>query len=211
MGIEVAVKDGEQVFVPFLLRLGGWTEERYFAEAPDNQIWEFEEGELIIHSPASTRHQRIVGFLNFLLRGYVEERGLGEVLNGPAVLRLREGVCKEPDVFFVAKESQGNIKSIYTEGSADLVMEVISPSTRTYDLVEKARVYHEEGVREYWAIDPEHQQVTIQLLGQVEVRKQGKLLSAVVPGFWIEIGWLWQENLPAALNCLREILSSESG
>jgi len=42
----------------------------------------------------------VAGFLTFLLRGYVEERGLGEVLNGPAVLRIREGVDKEPDIFF---------------------------------------------------------------------------------------------------------------
>jgi hypothetical protein len=28
----------------------------------------------------------------------------------------------------------------------------------------------------------------------------------VVPGFWIELSWLWQVDLPPLLKCLREIL-----
>jgi hypothetical protein len=35
----------------------------------------------------------------------------------------------------------------------------------------------------------------------------GALASAVVPGFWIEVAWLWQDPLPAPLSCLRRILA----
>jgi hypothetical protein len=28
----------------------------------------------------------------------------------------------------------------------------------------------------------------------------------VVPGFWIEVAWLWAEVLPSTMACLREIL-----
>ena len=100
MQIEVVTTNGQQVAEPFLVRLAGWTEERYFAEAPENCLWELQDGELIVHAPATPGHQRVVGFLAFLLRGYVEERRLGEVFTGPAVLRLRPGVNKEPDIFF---------------------------------------------------------------------------------------------------------------
>jgi len=39
-----------------------------------------------------------------LLCGYVEDQGLGEVFNGPAVLRLRPGADKQPDVFFLGQD-----------------------------------------------------------------------------------------------------------
>lgn len=35
----------------------------------------------------------------------------------------------------------------------------------------------------------------------------GRLESGVVPGFWVEAGWLWQAELPSTMRCLREILS----
>ncbi|PYV31236.1 MAG: hypothetical protein DMG09_26180 [Acidobacteria bacterium] len=36
----------------------------------------------------------------------------------------------------------------------------------------------------------------------------GRVESTVVPGFWIEAAWLWQEELPSTMSCLREILGS---
>jgi Uma2 family endonuclease len=34
----------------------------------------------------------------------------------------------------------------------------------------------------------------------------GRLSSLVLPGFWIEASWLWQDPLPSTLACLRQIL-----
>ncbi len=41
------------------------------------------------------------------------------------------------------------------QGVPDLVVEVISPSTRARDTVHKMRIYHEAGVPWYWLIDSE--------------------------------------------------------
>src|ERR671923_2837598 len=103
MGLPVKVVnlEGEETFAPYLLRLAGWTEEQYFKEAPESRLVEFEDGEIIVHSPVNVRHQRIVGFLTFLLHGYVETHDLGEVLNGPGVVRPRPGLDYEPDIFVV--------------------------------------------------------------------------------------------------------------
>lgn len=57
MQIQVLAEDGSPVD-RFLLRVGDWTEERYFAEAPEDRLWEFEDGEIIVHSPATPDHQR---------------------------------------------------------------------------------------------------------------------------------------------------------
>lgn len=209
MQIQVVTDEGQQVADPFLVRLGGWTEERYFAEAPEDRLWEFQDGELIVHSPATPHHQRVVGFLTFLLRGYVEERGLGEVFNGPAVLRLRPGVDKEPDLFFLRRERLDSVGPERVEGPADLVIEVTSPGSRSYDLGEKAQVYREGGVAEYWAIDSERREIAVhrgdQAQYQAAAMRAGRLESTVVSGFWINVEWLWQDPLPPAPSCLREI------
>ncbi len=195
----------------FLLRLGGWTEEQYLREAPEDRIWEFADGEVIVHSPASITHQRIVRFLTYLLTGYVEERGLGEVFNGPAALRLRPGLIKEPGVFLVTP-GRATVGSLFVEGSADLVVEVASSATRTYDLQEKAAAYRQSGVREYWVVDPDRKEVVVHRLeggsDHTETLAAGRLVSSAVPGFWIEVTWLWQDPLPPATACLREVLGS---
>ena len=213
MTIQVVTKDGKEVEEPFLLRVSGWTEERYFAEAPETRIWEFIDGELIVHSPANTLHQRLVHFLTFLLSGFVQERELGEVFNGPAVLHLRAGVNTEPDMFFISRERLASVSLPFVEGLADLVIEVLSPSTRSYDLVDKARVYLEGGVKEYWVIDPRRRQVYFHTVmpsdsigWEVQVQESGRLFSLAVPGFWIDVDWLWQEPLPRATAMLREVL-----
>ncbi len=46
---KVLTDRGEEMQEAYLLRTGGWTEERYFREAPENRIVEFEDGEIIMH------------------------------------------------------------------------------------------------------------------------------------------------------------------
>ncbi|HIC95944.1 TPA: hypothetical protein EYP12_04860, partial [Candidatus Bipolaricaulota bacterium] len=73
---------------PYVLRLGGWTLERYLAEAPEHLIWEFVRGEVVMYSPATAEHQRLVKFSLRLLDGYCEAKGWGEVLTGPAAIQI---------------------------------------------------------------------------------------------------------------------------
>lgn len=216
--LKVITVDGEEMFEPYLLRAGDWTEERYFHEAPETRIVEFEDGEIIMHSPVNTRHQRVVRFLTFLLGGYVRSRSLGEVLNGPAVVRLRQNLDYEPDIFFIAHEQLDQLGDEYFSGAPALVIEVISRGSRNYDLKTKAANYREHSVKEYWAIDPDEKVIYRHLLPDhshdpylVSRHIVGRLESKVLSGFWLEVGWLWQEPLPAELTCLQQILGAYSG
>jgi len=211
--VKVLTADGAELREPYLLRLGGWTEERYFAEAPESQIVEFEDGELIMPSPVHIRHQDIVGFLSVLLRVYMGVRGLGRVFNGPGVVRLRPGLDYEPDIFVVAREQLDQLEEQYFSGAPILVVEVVSPGGRTYDLRTKAANYRQHGVREYWAIDPDAQRLFQHTLPSADaapyvVREHttGRVESHTVPGFWIEAAWLWESPLPAELPLLNRLL-----
>lgn len=212
--VKVCTAEGEEFWGPYLLYLGGWTEERYFAEAPETWFVEFADGELIVHSPASFRHQNITWFLGSLLRNYVDAKGLGTVLGGPMVVRLCPGLDYEPDIFFVTNEQLPQLERQRFSGSPALVVEVLSESTRNYDLRTKAANYYQYGVPEYWAIDTTRQ-VLLQHLRSPESASAytvtefsaGRLESQTVPGFWIEVSWLWAEPLPSSFECLRAILN----
>jgi Uma2 family endonuclease len=41
---------------------------------------------------------------------------------------------------------------------------------------------------------------------QTRTLTAGRLDSAVMSGFWIDVGWLWQEPLPSMLHCYRQIV-----
>lgn len=186
----------------FLLRIFGWTEEEYLQKAPENRFCDFVDGELILHSPVRPIHQQIVGFLTFLLTAHVAARELGEVLNGPAAARMRPDRLFEPDVFFVRRERLDAIGDLVVDLAPDFCMEVISPSTRRYDLLEKAGYYTEAGVGETWFVDRQNQEVTVYRtlaprLDGAKVRT-GRLDCVAVPGFWLEVDWLWQKPLPNA-------------
>ena len=66
------------------------------------------------------------------------------------------------------------------------------------------------GIEEIWLINPFENAILAEVktpAGYVtEILSSGRLESTVLPGFWIEVSWLWQEELPPTLRCLREIM-----
>lgn len=213
LALRVVDADGQEPPEPYLVRLGGWSEERYLAEAPEDRVVEFEEGEIIVPSPATARHQQLVRFLTFLLAGYARTRQRGEVLNGPAVVRLGPGLYYEPDIFFIRQDMLPYLEEKYFAGAPALVVEITSASTRNRDLKEKAAVYAQYGVEEYWVVETQagalyqHVQTPGGTSGyRRQEYRQGKMLSQSLPGFWLDVSWLWQEPLPPELPCLQEIM-----
>jgi Uma2 family endonuclease len=210
LSLRLLTLEGEEIQEPYLIRIGGWNEDRYFREAPETRIVEFEDGEIVVHSPATIRHQQVVRFLTFLLSGYGETRSLGNALNGPAVVRLRPGLLYEPDIFFLRTEQLARLEAEYFSGSPALIVEVVSRGSRAYDLKIKAASYHEHHVEEYWAVDVEKECLFQHFLSsgyQAAPLSRGRVTSHAVPGFWIEASWLWQNPLPPSPHCLDQILA----
>jgi Uma2 family endonuclease len=212
MGVMVVDERKVPVREPYVIRMGGWTLERYLREAPEDRIWEFVRGEVLMHSPATAEHQDLVGFLYWLLRGYCEARGWGKVLMGPAAVRVLPDVVREPDVFVIRPEEVGRARGVPLEVVPALVVEVVSPSTRTLDLWEKAEEYARAGVEEYWGVDGEERVLWVHRRQgdryAVEGVRAGRVASIAVPGFWLEVGWLFQTPLPPVTECLRAILGA---
>lgn len=195
----------------YLVYLPGWSLERYLREAPENAFWEFVHGEVVVHSPVRIEHQRLVFFLGRVLAGYLEHVFPGaEVVLGPAGLRVAPEVIREPDIFVLAPEDADKARGFPVEARPLLVVEVVSPSTRRLDLEVKPQEYARAGIPEYWVVDEEHQQVLRhELVGQSyhrEVVPQGRVLGRSVPGFWLDVAWLWSSPRPGVEDVLSRIL-----
>jgi Uma2 family endonuclease len=123
------------------------------------------------------------------------------------------GECRKvkPDIAAVRLERAHIITEDAIEGVPDLVLEIVSESTRRYDFGEKRKVYEEAGVPEIWLVDFERKVVmVVRRVGRryrSEAKSGGILRSQVMKGFWLKVEWLWQTELPDPTECLQVILS----
>jgi Uma2 family endonuclease len=199
------------VDLPYTLRLYGVTEEMFDELVDEDTKAELIDGVMIVHSPASPRHDKVSAFLRSLLNGFAEEKGFGEAFGPDSLVHF--ATCRRfgPDAFLLAKSQIPDpLPETQFEEVPPLVVEVLSPSNREDDLNDKRPAYHEAGVREIWLVDLEQEKVTVdRWRGGRYVTSEyetGKIASVVLKGFWIEADWLWASPLPKLMTCLRKIL-----
>ena len=186
------------------------TYDEFLAWADEDTWAEWVNGEVIMLSPASDRHQDLMGFLGAVLRHFVEARHTGVVRTPPFQMKTGPDLPgREPDVLFIAREHLGRLKDTYVDGPADLVVEIISRDSRARDRGEKFYEYEQGGVREYWLIDSQRKQAEFYRLGPdgiyqlVPIGNDGIYRSTVLEGLWLRVEWLWQEPLPLLMSVLQ--------
>ena len=115
----------------------------------DGHRYELLDGMLIVSPSPSWSHQDVVGNLYLLLRG-AETEGLRVGL-GPFDIKLADDTVLIPDLW-VACRSDNTHRNLPV--APLLAIEVLSPSTRRYDLLSKRDRYREAGTPSYWVVDP---------------------------------------------------------
>jgi len=194
---------------PFLLVKPGIREDEFYALAGEDSDWEYLDGRLVM-SPASDRHEDLFSFLMVLLRAYLDERQGGVVRGSRYPMRLDERWSPEPDLLVVREERRHLLTPQRLEGPADLVVEIASEGDPNLDAREKLPRYQQAGIPEIWLIDPFAKVILAAVRDEggyrAESHREGRLASRVLPGFWLDVAWLWQEPLPPTLACLKQIL-----
>jgi Uma2 family endonuclease len=127
-----------------------------FVALDEDDLRELIDGELVEVEVPRVTHERIVATLIRLLGNWAAEHG-GMVLASGYKVRItnRRGVMPDVQFFRRGNEPAADQDLGLTRGRPDLAVEVISPSSRRYDRVLKARWYASVGVPEYWVVDPE--------------------------------------------------------
>lgn len=171
-----------------------------FLQWLDEDTWaEWVDGEVQLMSPVSGEHQMVVIYLAALLTNYVSTKQIGTVLGEPFQMKSGPDLPgRSPDILFVSAGRTHLIQRHFLDGAADLVVEVISPESRSRDRGEKYYEYEQAGVKEYWIVDPDRKQVEFHVLSPqgiyhpAFVGSEGEYHSTAVEGFWIRVEWLWQ-------------------
>ena len=164
-----------------------------YLQIEDEKRYEVMEGGLIMVPAPLTIHQRISRNIEVILCNFVKEKRLGEVLYAPTDVVLSEDVVVQPDILFISKERLNIIEEAAIMGSPDLIVEVVSPSSASYDTIEKRGVYEKYGVKEYWLVFPQEKAIEVLTLENSIYRefckasKTGVIRSKVLNGLAMDL------------------------
>ena len=140
---------------------GEYTLDDYYA-LPDERRVELIDGVFYDMSAPAVIHQKILGELFILFRECTDaHEGECEVYLSPCDVRLDmdNKTMVQPDLLVICKEYDLGAKRF--EGAPDLVLEILSPSTRSKDMLLKLYKYQNAGVKEYWIVDPDHETILV--------------------------------------------------
>lgn len=85
------------------------------------------------------------------------------------LMKAEDNICVvQPDIIIVCDRENMDSKGKY-KGVPTLVVEVLSASTRSKDMLKKLELYKQCGVQEYWMADPKNKQLYVYTLDKNEI------------------------------------------
>lgn len=129
---------------------------------PEGERAELIDGKIYYMAPPSTRHQRLLNFINTEINVYIRENnGKCEVFPAPFAVFLNKDDKNyvEPDISVICDPNKITDKGCH--GAPDWIIEIISPGNKTMDYFKKLFKYQAAGVREYWIVDPTKELVMV--------------------------------------------------
>ncbi|MCB8818068.1 type II toxin-antitoxin system Phd/YefM family antitoxin [Desulfosporosinus shakirovi] len=85
------------------------------------------------------------------------------------LFKAEDNICVvQPDIIVICDRDKIGKNGKY-KGVPTLVVEVLSPSTRSKDTLKKLELYKQCGIKEYWMVDPKNNLVYIYMLDKNEI------------------------------------------
>ncbi len=166
--------DGENMMLresaaAYGVKKDGFTLEDYYA-LPDERRAELLDGVLYDMAAPSTIHQFVIIRLALAFESYIsDKKGKCIVLPSPVDVQIDcdDRTMLQPDLLILCDRSKLIRRCIM--GAPDLVVEIMSPSSRQMDGKRKMAKYATTGVREYWLIDPDSGKTVVYWTDQTAV------------------------------------------
>ncbi|PKM93772.1 MAG: prevent-host-death protein [Firmicutes bacterium HGW-Firmicutes-1] len=161
-----------------------------------SQRSEYMNGEVILMSSPNVMHQMIVNRISFTFQTWFQGKPC-QSFTAPFDLHLKKKGLTEPDVvqpdLLVACDlNQGvNEKGRYM-GTPALVVEILSESTRSRDMVDKLNSYMLSGINEYWIVDMMYNKIMMYEfknagIGRFNIFESGLCRSFFFEGLVVEV------------------------
>ena len=140
---------------------------------PEDKRYELIEGELFMVPAPAPYHQEVSKNLFLALNSYIESKKLGKVYYAPLDVVLSDKDVVQPDILFISRQRLSIITKKNIRGAPDLIIEITSSTTRKRDGVLKRKLYAKFGVKEYWLVDIEKEEVEVLSLGEKGFERVG--------------------------------------
>lgn len=186
-----------------LYRTGFVSVDEYFKIRENNEeLLEYLDGFVYMTPSPSTQHQRISRKLLIKFDTFLEGKPC-EVFHAPFDIQLKnenmEGTkIVIPDLSVICDKS-GFTDAKYV-GVPNVVVEILSPSNQSHDLITKLNLYMDVGVKEYWIINPMLHTITVYSLNDDEMYEQhdiktdiGNITSKFLEGFRVDLDYIFNE------------------
>jgi Uma2 family endonuclease len=182
--------------------------QRHFTYA-DYKDWELDEGERYellegvpyAMSAPSDYHQAILGYMSNKIYNFLEGKPC-KVRVAPYDVRLfyketddgedleEDDTVVQPDIVVICDEKKRGKEG--GRGAPDMVIEIMSPSNTTSEMLKKYKLYQRAGVREFWVIYPEEKELETYyfdngLAEDGENITEGKVPVAILPGLELDV------------------------
>jgi Uma2 family endonuclease len=150
---------------------------------------EYINGEIIMAPTLTVAHQAVLRNISFALHEFVRRAAAGNIFFSPLDVVLPSGDVVQPDAFFLTNEESERASSAKrVHGTPSLVIEILSPGSVKHDAITKRNLYEQNGVREYWIVDPETKTIAQMILRDnhyelMELIESDTIRSAVLAGF----------------------------
>jgi Uma2 family endonuclease len=174
--------------------------EDYVLLPDDGRRHEILDGEHYATAAPYPIHQAVLGELHLWIGNFLRKNRLGRVFLAPVDVLLSRHDIVQPDLLFISNERLTVLKEKNVQGAPDLVVEILSPSTRRIDEGLKLERYDLLDVREYWVVDPSGNVARVYRRSGARLRKEAELTAAagdhlttpLLPGLEIPLVELFQ-------------------
>jgi Uma2 family endonuclease len=161
-GSSAYIYEGMEVSYKEFLKITRESENRY----------EYIDGKIYLLSSPKVKHQKIVMVMSNKLSSYFQNKECFPLTSPLNITLYRDNQANivQPDLLVIC--DQENIKEDDTYmGTPSLVMEVVSESSRSKDIIQKLELYMRGGIEEYWIVNPFCEEITIYRFKESEVDK----------------------------------------
>lgn len=128
----------------------------------DGNRHELIDGEHCVSPSPGIRHQRVSFRLSVLIGSWLDRHSTGHAFAAPFDIILSLFHVVEPDLVYFSNETAAvALTGLHAKGVPELVVEIVSWTTRARDESAKRRLYERFGVVEYWLVDPETETIRV--------------------------------------------------
>jgi Uma2 family endonuclease len=128
------------------------TAAEFLALGPTQERLELVDGVVVMSPRPTPLHQTILRLVLKQIDAWIDEHP-GAACFPEVDWELRPHNVYQPDIVCYAPGRLQGIPTHLAE-TPDLIIEILSPSTKSFDLTTKKDDYEQHGIAEYWAIDP---------------------------------------------------------